>query len=613
MLVPLRKTLVTGVVMSETGKPSFRAKPISTCFTLPPIPTKSLELLNWLQVFYASSLGSVAQQYLAGSLTARTVAAQQKISEYPKPTPLVVPTLTAAQKNIIAKLPRSGTALLHGDTGTGKTRLYIELAVKAIGRGKSVIILTPEISLTSQLTESFQRVFGHRVLLTHSGLTTAQRRDKWLQCLKSTDPLIVIGPRSALFSPLKLIGLIVVDESHDDAYKQDSMPSYHATRVAAKLASLHEALLLLGSATPSVSDYFLAEQKNKPILRLTERPKENPTMTVNTRVTDMRNRTEFTQNTWLSNTLIAAIREALRANEQSLLFLNRRGTSRITLCASCGWRALCDHCGTPMTFHEDSFLLKCHTCSKTVSVPSNCPDCENSDILFHSVGTKAIETAIKRLFPESTVMRFDTDNKKSERLEQHYQTVKNGKVDILIGTQLLTKGLDLPHLGVVGVLNADLSLQIPDFTAEEKTYQLLSQVVGRVGRGHRSGTVIVQTYNPTNRAITDALARNWIDFYRRELAERKAFFFPPFSHMLVLRLRRKSSESAQEISTKLMIKLQRIANIQIDNPTPSYHLRVGGLFEWRLIVRSNQREKLLKIASDLPNGWYFDIDPVNLL
>lgn len=614
VLVPLRKILVTGVVVQAVAKPPFNTKPVNVIFNLPPLPAASLQLITWLQAFYGAPLGISTQQCIISSLTERTIA--RGLQEQPLFTPpdtSSLPPLIPEQAKLISELPQSGSAIIHGDTGTGKTRLYIEQASKAIATNKSVIVLTPEISLTSQLTESFRTVFGKRALVTHSGLTVAQRRTIWLQCLSSRDPLIIIGPRSALFSPLHNIGLIVIDEAHDDAYKQDSVPTYHATRVASLLATIHQAPLLLGSATPSIADYFLATQKKRPILRLTQRPKEDKNLTTQTVAVDMRERSNFTQNPHLSDALIRAIRSAREQGEQSLLFLNRRGTSRITLCSACGWRALCDHCGTPMTFHEDSFSLKCHTCARNKQVPASCPDCGGGDILFRSIGTKAIESTIKALFPGSSVMRFDTDNKKTERFEQHYESVKSGQVDILIGTQLLTKGLDLPKLSVVGVLNADLSLQIPDFSAEEKTYQLLSQVIGRVGRGHRSGIAIIQTYNPNNKAIADALAQNWNDFYKRELVERKSFLFPPFCHMLVLSVRRASAVSAEKAAHKLVQELQQHPGIRVEQPTPSYHIRVDGQYEWRIVIKATTRDRLLYIISALPSGWRFDIDPTNLL
>lgn len=614
VLVPLRKILATGIVTESVVKPKFATKPIAITFNLPPLPAPSLKLLDWLRDFYAAPLGVSTQQFVASSLTERTIAnTKNEIATGTAPDTSKLPKLIPEQTVAVDELSDAGAYILHGDTGTGKTRIYIELALKAVKSGRSAIILTPEISLTSQLTESFYAVFGSSVLVTHSGLTTAQRRNIWLACLKTTSPLVVIGPRSALFSPLANIGLIVVDEAHDDAFKQDSVPTYHATRVASQLASLHKAPLVLGSATPSVNDYFMATQKKRPILRLTKRPIDSRPFTTTTLTVDMRERSNFTQNAYISDPLIKAIRLAREKGEQSLIFLNRRGTSRITLCSTCGWRALCDHCGTPMTFHEDSFSLRCHTCAKNNSVPSTCPSCGGGEILFRSMGTKAIESALKSLFPASTVMRFDTDNKKDERFEQHYQNVKTGKIDVLIGTQLLVKGLDLPKLSVVGVLNADLSLQIPDFTAEEKTYQLLSQVIGRIGRGHRSGTAIVQTYNPHNKAIADALSQNWQDFYERELQERKTFLFPPFCHLLVLTVRRASQLSSEKAATKFAYELQRISGLRVEHPVPSYHLKVDGQFEWRIVVKATSRTKLTQVVGLLPSGWRFDIDPSSLL
>lgn len=614
VLVQIRRFLVSGMVVSQTKKPTFTTKSIAVVFNLPPLPPAFQEILPWIMHYYAAPLGVAAQQCIPGSLTEKSVAAHVlSTSSLPTPRPDAVPPLITEQVQLLSKLNTRGSNLIHGDTGTGKTRLYIEQALTAIAANKSVVVLTPEISLTSQLVHSFKQVFGNRVLLTHSNLTTAQRRKIWLTILKSAEPLIIVGPRSALFAPLGSIGLIVIDEAHDDAYKQEGVPSYHALRVASKLASLHGAQLLLGSATPSVSEYHMATARNVPILRLTTRPtltNQKPTEHI---LVDMRERANFTQNHALSNQLIRAIKAAQSRGEQSLLFLNRRGTSRITLCKACGWRALCDHCATPLTFHGDFFTLRCHTCTRQMKVPSACPDCSSTDIIFKSEGTKAIEALTRTLFPSSNIMRFDTDNKKSERLEQQYEKVKSGDVDILIGTQLLAKGLDLPKLSVVGVLNADLSLHIPDFTAEEKTYQLLAQVMGRVGRGHRAGTAVVQTYNPDNKAIKDSLLGNWQDFYEREIVERKAFLFPPFCHLMTISVRRKTARSAEQSAQKLFTVLQGTAGVRVEGPLQSYHERIEGDYEWRIIIKSKTRTILLDIIKNLPSGWRYDIDPTNLL
>lgn len=613
VMVEVRRFLVIGVVITATKPPKFKTKLITTTLDLSPLPLPLLKLLNWLQNYYAAPLGVTMQQALPGSLTMRTAQQSGGQPLLPEPDGKLLPPLISEQQTAMDQLPQDGTSLLHGNTGTGKTRIYLEKAIAVIQSDRSVVILTPEISLTSQLLQSFKQVFGQRAIVTHSGLTVAERRKIWLQVLTSAEPLIVIGPRSALFTPLSNIGLIVIDEAHDSAYKHEGNPSYQAVHVGAKLASLHKAALIMGSATPAVNDYFALQQKQKPIFRLTKKPLLTTSHTTATDIIDMRNRSNFTQNPYISDLLLAKMRSNLASGQQTLLFLNRRGSARLVLCKSCGWHALCSHCGTPMTFHEDSFSLRCHTCNRRQDVPKHCPDCKAADILFKSIGTKAVETTIKQLLSGAKVMRFDTDNKKAERLDKHYQAIKDGEVNIIIGTQLLAKGLDLPKLSLVGVLNADLSLQIPDFTAEEKTYQLLSQVVGRVGRGHGNARVVLQTYNPTNPVISGALSGNWTDFYNHELSERRDFMFPPFCHLLSLTVRRAKSATAEKAALDLMTKLQHNAYVTAEGPIPSYQKRVDGKFQWKLIIKSKSRKSLLDIVANLPSGWHYDLDPINLL
>ena len=523
--------------------------------------------------------------------------------------------LTDEQKNVIDLVTDDSTFILHGETGSGKTRVYTELAKRTLDTGKSAIILTPEISLTPQLTSTFKQEFGDkRVVITHSQLTDKERAVVWLQILRSTTPLIVIGPRSALFSPLRDVGLVVIDESHEPSYKQDQLPHYQAARVASKLAQLHHATLILGSATPSVVDYFMAQQKAKPILRMVKLAKTGQIGTPTIKVIDMKDRKQFDRSRHLSNELISSVAQALENQEQSLLFLNRRGTARSILCENCGWQAACPNCNLPLTYHGDSYKLRCHTCGFSVQAHAACPICKNPDIILRSIGTKAIVDEISAIFPQARVRRFDADNKKAERFEQHYDSVKDGKEDIIVGTQILAKGLDLPKLSTVGIVLADTSLYFPDFTAQERTYQLLRQVIGRVGRGHRESSVVVQTFNPENYVIKDAVSNNWSEFYEKELLERNRYMFPPFCFILKLSCRRASPASAKNAAEKLtnFIKSQNF-HVMIDGPMPSFYERIANKYQWQLIVKSKQRSELIKIIELLPANWSYDIDPLNLL
>jgi primosomal protein N' (replication factor Y) len=606
--VPMQRDTVTAFVTAQVPKPSFKTKPIAAVVDLPPLPTPLLKLGVWLQQYYPAPLGMVAQQ-LSPAIT--------KVQPYepkslPQPVANTLPNLTAEQLAANEQISKPDTYILHGKTGTGKTRLYIELALRTIDDGKSVIVLTPEISLTSQLTERFRSVFGERVILLHSQLTPVERRTAWQTILTADQPLVVIGPRSALFSPLHDIGLIVLDESHEPAYKQEQAPHYHAGRVAAKLRELHGAVLVLGSATPSLGDYFLAEQRGKPIITMQQLATQHEEHDVTTTLIDLKDHSLFPRSSYISQPLYEAIQKALANGEQSLLYLNRRGTARVIICENCGWQAMCPHCDIPLTYHGDTHELRCHVCNFQSSPPTTCPDCKHASIVYKTIGTKAVVDEVKRLFPHARVQRFDTDNAKADRFEQQYEAVQRGDVDILVGTQLLAKGLDLPHLSVLGVLMADTSLQMPDFTAGERTFQLLSQVLGRIGRGHRSGKAFIQTYQMNNLVIQNAVSGDWSAYYQRELAERKLFKYPPFYYLLKLTVRRASAAAAAK-AANTFAKTLTSSNITVDGPAPSLHEKIAGKYQYQLIIKTTQRSELLQIIKNLPANWSYDIDPADLL
>lgn len=611
VLVPLKQVSVLGFVVRQAAKPRFATKAIEKTFGLTPLPAEIVELAQWLPTYYPAGLGSIGQQFLPKILPAKLP--ELEAEQPPSTQAAKLPPLTIEQQRVLGQITQPNTYTLHGETGSGKTRVYIELAMRAFREGQSVMVLTPEIALTPQLAENFMAVFGTSVVVTHSHLSMRERTNLWLRMLSSNQPLIVIGPRSALFSPLRKIGLIIVDESHEPSYKQEQSPRYHAVKVAAKLAGLHHASLVLGSATPNVTDYFVATEKRKPILRI-EKPARGGYTPPAITLVDLKDRTHFSTKPQLSNELIQAVGNALRAHEQSLLFLNRRGTARVVLCEQCGWQALCTHCNLPLTYHGDSHTLRCHTCGRGWPAPNFCPNCHNSNIILKSAGTKAIFEQISSLFPRTRIQRFDTDNKKSERIEQHYEAVRSGAVDILIGTQLLAKGLDLPNLSVVGVIIADTGLYFPDYSAGERTYQLLRQVIGRVGRGHRNSSVIIQSYDPQNIIIQSAIQNNWPKFYEEQLAERRKFLFPPFCYLLKLTCQRTTSAAAQRAAQSLVESLQRTKlHIQVDGPSPSFHEQSSGKYQWQIVVKARARARLLEVTGQLPSGWSYELDPINLL
>lgn len=610
--ISVRNRPALGIVMRPTPKPIFPTKElVATQHGTIRLPDHSIRLMEWLKDYYPAPLGVIAQHFLPKSLPANF----EHLERSPAIKHQKLPVLTYDQLNALSRISETGTHLVHGETGTGKTRVYIELARRSLSAGKSAIVLTPEIGLTSQLANDFRSAFGNRVIVLHSQLTDKIRRDIWLTSLRAADPVIIIGARSAIFTPLKSIGLIVIDESHEPAYKQDKAPHYHAARVAGKLAELTHACMVLGSATPLVADYFLANVKARPIVRLTQiAAKGDSTQETVAEVIDMRNRSNFTHNSQLSNELISGIRDALARKEQALLYLNRRGTARVVFCEECGWQAACPRCNLPLVYHGDAHIMRCHGCDFSAAAKTSCPDCKNINIVFRGAGTKAIAGEVAKLFPEAKIMRFDTDNKKMERIEQHYDSLRNGDIDILIGTQTLAKGLDLPKLSLVGVVNADTSLYFPDFSSRERTYELLSQVFGRVGRGHRSSKVIVQTYLPENSIIKAAIKRDWQTFYASELLEREQFLFPPYCYVLKVVCRRLKSDDARQAMEKFIDGLKTTdPHMIIEGPAPAFYEKIRNKYQWQAIIKARERIELTKIINTLPANWSYDIDPTNLL
>jgi len=604
-----------GIIMSAVIKPKFTVKEIVQILDDAPVPLPLIQTALWMSSYYHTHLATVWQTILPRGLTKkrRHIPARAASPQPSRPsTTALTPDQRAAITAIDDMLP--GSALLHGVTGSGKTRVYIELARRLMNEGLSSIILVPEIALTSQLVTEFARYFDN-IILTHSRQTEAERHVTWQHVISSRDPLIVIGPRSALFMPVQQLGLIVVDECHEPSFKQEQSPRYSALRTAAILARQHEAKLVLGSATPTISDYFLAKTAGRPIIAMPT-PARSDAVKPRISLVDMTKRTNFTQHFFLSDQLLAAITGSLDDGHQALIFHNRRGTAAITLCEQCGWNAGCPRCFVPLTLHADQHQLLCHICGFTATVPTSCPECHHADIIHKGLGTKRIEAELHKLFPASTIARFDADTSTNDAADKRYDELKNGSIDIIIGTQVIAKGLDLPHLRTVGVVQADAGLALPDFSSSERTFQLLAQVVGRVGRSHHATDVIVQTFQPDHPAIRDGLAQNYADFYTRTIAQRRATNFPPFVYLLKLTCIYKTEAAAIRNAKKLAQTLQAAApnDVRVLGPTPAFYERVRDTYRWQLILKSPHRSDLVSLLDLVPpTHWQAELDPTSLL
>ena len=610
--IPLKDRQVTGFVIGEAKKPTFNTKTIKTLVSDSPLPAYCLELARWMQAYYHCNLGEALRQFAPSRPSLRAVETEQAVqlaSQIEWRAPLTSDQDQAVEKIITSP---STTVLLHGETGTGKTRVYLELAKRTLDKGLSVLLLTPEISLTSQLAKAASQFLGAPVFVLHSQLGQAERKKIWRSILESTEPVVVIGPRSALFSPIPQLGLIVLDEAHEPAYKQESSPRYQAVQVASQIGVIADAKVVLGTATPSVANYYVADQKNA-VVRMSQLAIKSES-SLSLSLIDLKDRTLFSQSRYLSDSLIDAIKSTLSTKKQIIVYLNRRGSARVILCRICGWNHLCPNCDVPLTYHADEHLARCHICGYHKSPPVACPNCGSPDVIYRTIGTKALEQEIRKLFPQAKTARFDSDSQAGERLNELFGEVVAGKIDILVGTQLLAKGLDLPRLGLVGVVSADTSLALPDYTASERTFQLLYQIIGRVGRGHGRGEVIIQTYDPDSITLRAAVKRDYKSFYDTTLAERRQFKFPPFSYLLKARIRRTSPKNAETAASKLSNKLSSLhLPIEIIGPTPSFYARRGKFYTYQLVLKSKQRSLLLKVADAIPDDWQVDLDPTDLL
>lgn len=606
--VPLLKRKVWGVVTGTDKKPSFSTKAVISS-EFPPIPEKLVELARWMHSYYLASPAAIWQSFLPASLD-KPAKNQRPGYDIPKIdwpeqelSPGQMQSLGIARKE-------PGPFLLHGVTGSGKTQVYVDLAEDAIKAGKSVIILVPEIALTPQILARFYKVFGDKVVSRHSRMTPAQKFLSWQEILTATEPKIIIGPRSCLFLPVKDLGFIAIDESHETTYKSEQSPRYQSDAVAAKLASLHGAKLVLGSATPSVGQYFLAQHDRLKLLEMPERAggQELPVGTI----VDLRKKVSG-KTSFISAELKEALAESLAAGKQSLLFLNRRGSATTHLCGSCGYVSMCPHCQLPVTFHQDKLRLICHHCGYSAAPPSVCPDCGGQDFRYLGGGTQRIESEIKSMFPEARIARLDKDTATTNFVHQTHSDLHSGKVDILIGTQMIAKGLNLPMMDTVGVILADSLLYLPDFTAAERTFQIISQVSGRTGRSGAPGKVIIQTYSPDHPAIVAAAKGDFDGFMQAELQQRKLLKYPPYVYLASLTYEAKTAEKAAAEADKLAEQLQKLPLIQVLGPAPAYRELYGGTYHWQIILKSPKRSALIDAATKVPTAWTIDPDPVNLL
>ena len=502
--------------------------------------------------------------------------------------------------------------LLRGVTGSGKTEIYLRAAQEAARRGRQALILVPEIALTPQAVRRFVSRFPGQVGLVHSKLSEGERYDTWRRA-RAGKLKVIIGARSALFTPLSNIGLIVADECHDSSFQQTEPPFYNAVTAAQEYARLCGAVCVLGSATPTITQRRQAETGELRALELPRRIVETGLPPV--QVVDMREELKSGQRGIFSRVLLAELESTLKRGEQAILFLNRRGTATYVFCRDCGHVLKCPNCETPLTFHMDEKeRLLCHQCGYERRKPKTCPQCGGRQIREYGLGSEKVEAEVNQLFPRARTLRWDWDTTRQKDAHEMILThFANHKADVLIGTQMLAKGLDLPMVTLVGIVLADVGLQLPDPFAAERVFQVLTQVAGRAGRGERGGRVVLQTFDPSNPVIRFAAGHDVNGFHAYELEQRRRLGYPPFARLVRLEYRSEDQEAAEKEASKVaeMLSTFRSPLSTVIGPVPCFFAKVGGYYRWQVILRgSNPKESLRGIRLD---GWRVEVDPISLL
>jgi len=511
------------------------------------------------------------------------------------------PELTSEQMNAVQMInnclkKRNGVLLLHGVTGSGKTEIYIKAAENTISLGRQVIVLVPEISLTPQTVSRFKSRFGDKVAVLHSRLSIGERYDEWRR-IRNNEVKIVVGARSAVFAPLKHLGLIIIDEIHEDSYKSEIRPRYHARDVAAKRCELEGAVLVLGSATPGLDDYYKAIKGDYELVEIKHRIAHQTLPKVE--IVDMRRELEMGNRSMFSNKLFKAIEQVLERKEQAILLINRRGYAYFVSCRSCGHVIKCPNCDISLTYHMSENVLKCHYCGYRESYPSVCPECKSLKIKYFGAGTQRLEEELYELFPSVRLLRMDADSTSRKGAHQRIlEAFQRHEYDILLGTQMVAKGLDFPNVTLVGVLAADIALNIPDYRSSEKTFQLVTQVAGRTGRGNKPGRVIIQAYQPEHYALQYAARHDYIGFFNHEMQIRRQFYYPPFSHLIRILIMGEDKNKLIHISKNMVEWLKkRIADDKILNKglldlgTYSAPIeRIKNKYRWQVLIRIHTDE-----------------------
>ncbi|MFH1288245.1 MAG: primosomal protein N' [bacterium] len=630
VLVPFGGKKLVGYVIELTDMTDVsKLKEIEEIIDEQPVIIPSvLKLSKWMSEYYLCSLGDVLKSAFPSALKKPKRKQVLSTEQYNKEKCFVLTDEQSSALELIKKdidIEKPGIFLLFGITGSGKTEVYIRAVQHVLGKKKQALILVPEIGITPQIVERFRRRFNNEVAVIHSRLKASERYFEF-EKIRNGEVNIVIGVRSAVFAPLKNLGIIIVDEEHDSSYKQTESPKYNARDVALMRAKFENAVCVLGSATPSLESYHKAGKGSYNLLPLTERIEKRPLPKV--KIVDLRQ--EFVKNgkaEIFSDVLKGAISLRLQKKEQVILFINRRGFSNFVLCRECGEVLTCRNCDVSLTFYKNKNIGKCHYCGYQKKIPELCPKCESGYLQNFGFGTEQAEMELKNCFPLAKITRMDLESTRGrESFEDIYKAFLNHEIDILVGTQMVTKGFDFVNVTLVGVISADTNLNLPDFRASERTFQLLTQVAGRAGRGAIPGDVIVQTYLPEHYAILASKEHDYKRFFKEELSFRKSLNYPPFSFIINIFVKGSKEERVIDASQKLVQALYRgkrnaKTKLVILGPAEASISKIKAQYRWQIIlkteVRSFAREVLMSAIekTELPKGVtvHFDIDPQGIM
>jgi primosomal protein N' (replication factor Y) len=619
--VPLKRTCETGIVYRLRERSDLpRVKPVEEVLDGTPVLNDDLiETGEWMARYYLCSVGEALWTIVPKGIRKRETFLDTEGGGREKSI-----TLSADQQDVFQRIMRAVEGdeaerfLLYGVTGSGKTEVYLRVIHEIIARGKGAILLVPEISLTPQTVAYFSRRLGHELAVLHSRLTAAQRINEWHRILTG-ERRVVIGARSAVFAPLERIGIVIIDEEHETSYKSDETPRYSARGVAMHRTRRHGAILLMGSATPAVESYYLAKEQKIHLLSLPRRVGNQKLPT--THISDLRKTREVMH---LSAPLVKAIEERLRKREQIILFLNRRGFSPHVYCENCGYVFKCKNCDITLNYHRNQKRLICHYCGYHEAPPEVCADCGQENIAFAGFGTEKIEDILGERFPGAVIVRMDTDTVKKRTSMSHIlSSFSQGHIDILIGTQIVSKGLHFPNVTLVGVLNADIALNFPDFRSAERTFNLITQVSGRAGRSEKGGEVIIQTYDPSHYAIQTAKGQNYEDFFLREIGFRKTLLYPPFCRIvrLVFRGTGEGAIMKRGEQVRALIEESGFPCLSVLGPVACPISRVKNNYRAHIIVKLERVTPFLEVLmrardfmrADREVYLEIDIDPSSML